>query len=115
MTHVPTVHVSRAAAAELPPANPKPTSLTGQSESLLNVWEAGAGTLGIWECDSGTFTATRDGYDETCVIVSGSATLTSEDGSSVTVGPGDIVVTPRGWKGTWEVHETCRKVYNLIR
>ena len=115
MTTVPTVHLADAASAGLPAPKPKPTSRTGQSESLLTIWEAGAATLGIWECEPGTFTATRDGYDETCVIISGRATLISEDGTSITVGPGDVVVTPRGWKGTWEVHETCRKVFTLVR
>lgn len=115
MTNVPTVHLPNASTATLPSPKPKPTSLTGQSESLLTVWDAGSASLGIWECEPGIFTATRDGYDETCVIMSGRATLTSEDGTSVTVGPGDVVVTPRGWNGTWEVHETCRKVYNLVR
>ena len=116
MSIAPTVHLAHAAAVDLPAANAKPTSLTGQHEALLPIW-SGTETktaLGIWECEPGTFTATRDGYDETCVIVSGRATVTGEDGIAVEVGPGDVLVTPRGWRGTWVVHETCRKVYNLI-
>lgn len=101
---------------ELPARTPKPTSLTGQQESLLTVWTAsdGKSTMGIWECEPGTFTAFRDGFDETAVIVSGRATVTAEDGLVEEVGPGSILATPNNWRGTWVVHETVRKIYNIM-
>jgi hypothetical protein len=30
------------------------------------------------------------------------------------VGTGDIAVFPTGWKGTWDIHETVRKVYSIF-
>jgi len=30
------------------------------------------------------------------------------------IGAGDIVVFPRRWAGTWQIHETIRKVYVLF-
>lgn len=100
--------------AVLPAAVAKPTSLTGQSESTLEVWSDGTTEAGIWECEPGTFTAVRDGFHEVCQILSGRATLTAEDGQVTELGPGSTVVLPDGWKGTWVVHETMRKTYVTI-
>lgn len=107
--------VANSAHTPLPAPAPKPTSLTGQLESLLPVWDEARATVGVWECEPGTFTAFRDGYDEACVIVLGTATITSEDGEVFDVAAGDVLVTPRGWKGTWVVHEPLRKVYTIVR
>jgi uncharacterized cupin superfamily protein len=30
------------------------------------------------------------------------------------LGPGDTAVFPRGWAGTWQIHETIRKLYVLF-
>jgi uncharacterized protein len=30
------------------------------------------------------------------------------------IGPGDTAVFPRGWAGTWQIHETTRKLYVLF-
>ena len=30
------------------------------------------------------------------------------------LGAGDIAVFPLGWKGTWDIHETVRKVYSIF-
>jgi uncharacterized protein len=29
-------------------------------------------------------------------------------------GPGDTAMFPRGWTGTWQIHETIRKLYVLF-
>lgn len=113
---VPTTFVHDAYTMALPARTLKPTTLTGQMESLLTVFTAsdGKSTMGIWECEPGTFTAFRDGFDETCVVVSGRATVTGDDGVVLEVGPGTILLTPKGWRGTWVVHETVRKIYNIM-
>lgn len=72
-------------------------------------------STGVWECTPGTFRASRDDYHEICGILSGSATVTSDAGEPVMLGPGDLLVTPQGWTGTWEVHETLRKLYVIVR
>ena len=110
---VPTIHEADAASLTLPVATPKPTSLTGQTESSRTVWESPDGTvqLGVWECSPGTFTATREGYDEVAQILFGSATITTDEGQTCKLGPGSVFVTPAGWSGTWTVHETVRKTY----
>jgi uncharacterized protein len=101
--------------AQLPPAQPKPTSRTGQHEATLSVWAAGPGTsAGVWECEPGEFTAERLDMAEVCQILAGRGTVTGEDGTSADVVPGSLLVLPPGWRGTWVVHETIRKTYVLI-
>jgi uncharacterized cupin superfamily protein len=115
MEAVPTTHVTDANTMPLPPRVPKPTSIDGQIESSESIWKSVDGVVetGVWECTAGTFTATRDGYDEVAIILSGTATVTSDAGDTVDLGPGSTLVTPAGWTGTWIVHEPVRKVYVL--
>ncbi len=110
-----TIYEANATTILLPPHKPKPTSLTGQTESALTLWESPdqLTEVGVWECSPGTFTAFRDGYDEIAHILFGSATMTTEDGVETNLGPGSVIVTPSGWKGTWVVHETVRKIYTI--
>ena len=30
------------------------------------------------------------------------------------LGAGDMAVFPKGWSGTWDIHETVRKVYAIF-
>lgn len=107
------VSLSDSRSVQLPPHQPKPTSRDGQTESSLTVWESADGRIevGVWECTAGTFTAFRDGYDEVAQILSGTATVTGDDGTSVEIGPGSTLIQPHGWRGTWTVHTAIRKSY----
>jgi uncharacterized cupin superfamily protein len=100
---------------ELPAGDPKPTSLTGQSESFTDLWVSPDARMemGVWECTAGTFTATRNGYDEIAHIISGTATVTDSHGVVTELSPGTVFVTPEGWAGTWVVHELMRKTYTI--
>jgi uncharacterized cupin superfamily protein len=90
----------------------KATSTTpGQTEVSLGVWDGDGLRPGIWEVTPGTFTSTRDGYNEICQILSGTATITESDGNSFDVGPGSLFVTPAGWEGIWTIHTTLRKMW----
>jgi len=83
--------------ADLGARAPKPTTTTpGQEEAALTVWQ------------------TEGGYHEVCQILSGRATVTETGGEPVEIGPGDTLVTPAGWTGVWEVHETLRKTYVVM-
>lgn len=105
--------VDNARGAQLPAPAPKPTSRDGQLESSLELWTSADGAVetGVWECSPGTFDASRNGYDEVCVIVAGRATVTDSDGIVSELGPDTVFVTPNGWSGVWVIHETLRKVY----
>ncbi|MGW3497102.1 cupin domain-containing protein [Streptomyces sp. NPDC001020] len=102
-----------AASADLPPATPKPTSTTGQQETTRILWQSPDRVVevGVWECDAGHFTAVRDGYDEVCQVLTGSATVHTDGGEAVELRPGSTLTMPAGWRGTWQIHETLRKVY----
>ncbi|WP_235624128.1 cupin domain-containing protein [Mycolicibacterium goodii] len=103
-----------ASGADLPAAQPKPTSKSNQMESSVDLWADGETAVGIWECGPGEFTADRTNATEVCHIVSGHGTVTGEDGASADIGPGSLLVLPRGWRGTWVIHDTIRKSYVLI-
>jgi D-amino-acid dehydrogenase len=96
---------------------PKPTSLTeGQCEASAKLWTSpdGRTAIGVWECTPGRFTADRSKAAEYCHIISGSATVSNQDGSVVRrIGPGDLLVLPLGWTGEWEIHAQMRKLYFL--
>ena len=47
-------------------------------------------------------------------ILAGRMTVTPAGGQPTEIGGGDIAVFPRGWTGTWQIHETIRKVYVLF-
>ena len=91
---------------------PKSTSVTpGQTEVSFRAWDGEGIRAGIWEVTPGSFSSTRDGFDEICQIISGKATIVEPDGRTFEVGAGSLFVTPAGWEGTWTVHETLRKMW----
>ncbi len=113
----PTITVLGGSNVAVPPAVPKPNSIDGQMESVLMAWISPDEAIetGIWECSPGTFIVHRDGYDEIAQILSGSATITGEDGTVVELKVDSTIVTPEGWRGTWVVHEPIRKMFVIRR
>ena len=106
------VVVKAAAGINLGDTRPKATSRTpGQHEADVTSWTADGLEAGVWEANPGVFTATREGYHEVCQILSGRATITEENGTTLELAAGDLFVPPAGWRGTWSVHETMRKVF----
>jgi uncharacterized cupin superfamily protein len=105
---------TRAPEIDLPAPKPKPTSITNQLESTMTLWDGGPIAAGVWECGPGEFTADRSVTTEVCHIISGSGTVTGQDGVSAEVRAGSLLVLPRGWRGTWVVRETIRKSYVTV-
>lgn len=68
--------------------------------------------IGVWESTPATYWLPHD-YDETVTIVSGSATVTPEDGAPVTLRAGDVAHFVIGTRVLWEIHETLRKSFNI--
>ncbi|HEY1105901.1 cupin domain-containing protein [Agromyces endophyticus] len=114
-TAVPTVAGLAPTARDLGPAVPKPTALTeGVLEASGSLWEVPGIDVGYWECTPGRFAAAREGYTEVCQFLSGSVTIEVDGEEPVTFGAGDTLITPSGWRGVWDVHETVRKLYVII-
>jgi uncharacterized cupin superfamily protein len=65
---------------------------------------------GVWECTAGPSRWSLAGNEFVHIRM----TVTPDDGEPADIGPGDTAVFPRGWTGTWQIHETIRKVYVLF-
>ena len=74
---------------------------------------ASSAEAGIWECTAGPSYWVQE-ENEVIYVLSGTLTVTPDGGKPTTLGPGDVAVFPRGWRGPWELHETVRKVYVLF-
>jgi uncharacterized protein len=46
--------------------------------------------------------------------VSGSMTVTPDEGEPLKISAGDAALFPKGWAGTWQIHETIRKVFVIF-
>lgn len=95
----------------------KPTTLTpGQQEAAVSLWTSPDGRLdiGVWECTPGRFTADRSAAAEFCHFLQGRIVMTHLDGTRRELGPGDAIMLPQGWKGTWEIVEQTRKIYAIL-
>jgi uncharacterized cupin superfamily protein len=65
---------------------------------------------GLWRREPDTWSFERP-YDEVALILSGAGTIGTEDGRALDVGPGDVMVTAKGSKGTWRITDTLTKFY----
>lgn len=50
---------------------------------------------------------------EICYFLQGEAAVTTEDGRTVTMGKGDLVIFPPGMACTWKIRQAVRKHYRL--
>ncbi len=71
----------------------------------------GSFTCGFWEREPDTWSFERP-YDEVAYILEGAAGIET-DGGTLEVGPGDVLVTPNGSKGTWHINQTLTKFYAI--
>ena len=69
-------------------------------------------SIGVWEATPGVL-AIPDPYtgDELMYVLEGKIILTDADGNASTHMPGDGVVVPKGWSGTFSVPDGTRKIY----
>ncbi|KUF06869.1 cupin domain-containing protein [Leucobacter sp. G161] len=115
MSNSETVVLHDAGSATLGDFGPKPTAITeGLKEASLAIWSGGKTSTGLWASEVGSFTAERVGYSEICYFIEGSVTVEAEGEAPIKYGPGDIMVMPSGWKGTWHVHTPVRKHFTVI-
>jgi uncharacterized cupin superfamily protein len=103
---------SEVSSASLEPWGQRPGA-TG--EAATSGWKLldqdGLPAVGVWGCTPGSWTVTDRQDTETSIIVAGRARVTDADGTPHDLGPGDVLVLPLGWSGTWEILEPTRKVY----
>ena len=101
---------------ELESGRAVPTAVAGEPyESWHVLSDDDRVELGIWEVTPGSFRGSCDGYYEQMHFVAGSGTITGEDGVVTTIAPGVVMLTPDGWSGRWDVAETVRKTYVIVK
>jgi uncharacterized cupin superfamily protein len=64
----------------------------------------------VYDADDGLLKFTDLPYDEQVVLLSGTATLTSLDGSVEVFNKGDVFIAPKGWSGTWQLANNYREL-----
>lgn len=71
-----------------------------------------AGTeIGLWEITPGAFHSTKSGISEFMYFLSGSGTITRENGEVIDIAADTFVTLPDGSEVVWNVTETSRKIY----
>lgn len=63
----------------------------------------------IWEHEVATWDTVYDEREETCLVVSGHAIVTTRDGVAYSFGSGDLVTFASGLDCTWSVVEDISK------
>ena len=73
----------------------------------------GRAAAGTWISSPGRWHAFT-GQVEFCHILRGRCALIHENGTRTEFGPGDSFLIPRGFRGEWEVMETCEKHFFIL-
>ena len=93
----------------------QPDAISGASHSSGNLVYKGPDNrpeCGIWVCTPGRWRLSIP-RDELCHFVAGRATYRSDDGETIEVEKGTVIMFPAGWTGECTVHETMRNIYIL--
>lgn len=98
------------------PYGPRAGADSGDPQvSLVEFYADGVTETGIWECTPGGWHIESRPDTEVVHILSGRVRMTDdEDGSTREIGPGDVMVLPKGWSGRWDILETTRKLYVVV-
>ena len=79
----------------------------------IELWSDADVSAGIWECTPGPSHWTLETH-EVIHVVAGRMTVTPDGGEPSEIATGSVAVFPRGWSGTWQIHQTLRKVYAIF-
>ena len=69
-------------------------------------------TTGFWRREPDTWSFQRT-YDEVALILAGRADIETSTGDVLSIGAGDVLITPKGSSGTWRITETIVKFYAI--
>jgi uncharacterized protein len=92
--------------------------ITGNPRRVTwNVYQNNSGEVfaGIWNCEVGAWRiAMGPMEDEFFFVVSGRCRVTDNNGMAVSAGPGESLVLPAGFNGSFEVLEPMTKHYMIV-
>ncbi len=104
-----------ARSAPLSVIGPKAGATSGSPvESVLELFDDGRTSIGIWECTPGSWPSEKVGFGELMHFIAGHGWITDADGTRHEIRPGAVRYFADGWRGTWEVDATVRKLYVLV-
>lgn len=86
-----------------------PPGAIGREQELFST-AAGSLTTGFWERQPDTWPFTRT-YDEVSLILEGDADILTDDNRTLTLGPGDVLITPKGTSGTSVIRQKIVKFW----
>jgi uncharacterized protein len=69
---------------------------------------------GIW-ADARLVPRRDDGFYEQMHFVAGAGTITDANGVVTEIRPGLVMLCPACWSSLWEVSETVRKTYAVVK
>ena len=113
-----TVHPAKLSSADLTGKafnNPNTSVTETPTGNILDITSMkssdGKFASGMYKAGKSRFEITEPyGVDEFMFFLEGSVTLTSDDGSQMTVAAGEAVTIPKEWTGVWET-EGYRKIW----
>jgi len=77
--------------------------------------DSGEVYAGVWACEAGAWRIEMgDREDEFFFVIEGRCRLTDDSGQTVEIGPGESVVIPAGFQGTFAVLEPMKKHYMIV-
>jgi uncharacterized cupin superfamily protein len=89
--------------------NPKRTTWNHYTNDSGEVY------AGVWSCEAGAWRIEMGaGEDEFFFVTEGRCRLTDDNGDSVDIGPGESLVIPAGFKGTFAVLAPLKKHYMIV-
>lgn len=83
--------------------------------SVAELSNQGGIAVGVWECEPGGWPVVDRPDCEVATILSGKGVITDADGSETPIMAGAVVTLPKGWTGRWDIEETVRKVYVIVK
>ncbi len=115
MDRVETMAIDDVLTAELASGQAVPTATGGEPyESWHVIHDDGKVEIGIWQVTPGSFHGEKIGVYESMHFVAGAGTITDANGVTE-LRPGVVMFCPDGWSGVWNVTETIRKTYTIVR
>lgn len=101
---------------ELTPAGQRAGADSGDPQiSVKEISNTDGIAVGIWECEPGGWPVNNRPDTEVATILSGAGSITDENGTVTQIAAGTVVTLPKGWTGRWDITQTTRKVYVIIK
>jgi uncharacterized protein len=109
-------HFKSTSQLALPDSNPVavPLSEPAAITSSHDIEHADGVVAGIWECTPGRWRR-QIAQQEFCHFIAGRCTFTPDGGETMHIQAGDALLLPANTFGIWDIQETVRKSFVLLK